>query len=264
MALLGTAANLSAQISVQRITISLLAEYQANTFATNTSSGAPLTNTYSKIKTILIATGNVVKSIAIDMAGPNWTEWSGAELVREVNLTNGHEGIFLRKGTNNVNLSNYFSGTFSNNFTSGWTNGFPAATNNIYGQTNLTINGMSNNAAPSFELVRGVLRQTGTTNFTTNDVTTAGLYFLSLNTTNIKFSIVGSGDGTVQNVAGSISGTRYERAINSEIFGSVGTFLLNVTSNIFNTGTDSPAYVTGPLRGTIFVGTPNFSTITGP
>lgn len=258
------AVSLNAQISVQRLTISLLASYQTNTFATNTSGASPLTNTYSKIKTVLIGTANVIKAIAVDAEGTNWSLWAGAELVREVNLTNGNEGIFLRKGTNNFNVSNYFVGSFSNNFTSGWSNAFPGATNHIYGQTNIAINGVTNNAAPSFELVQGSIRMTGPTNFVTNDVKTDGLYFLSLNTTNIKFNVIGAGDGEVQTVAGHIDGTLFSRPVNSEVIGSAGTYFLNVTTNIFDTGTDTPVYVTGPVRGTVVVGTPNFSPITGP
>jgi hypothetical protein len=257
------AGGLHAQTSIQRLTFSLIGEYQTNIFSTN-SDNPPLTNEDSKIRTVLVGTGNVIKALAVDLEGTNYTNWTGGSLVREVNLTNGNEGIFLRVNGNQTNVSSFFDGSYSNDFTAGLSNAFPALTNNISGLTN-DIYGSSNNPIPQVELVRGWRRMTNPTNTTTNFVATAGLYFISLNTTNLKFNLVGVGDGVASDVAGDIGGTLYERTnIHSEYLGTAGTFYLNVETNIYGAGTNPPMYFTGPMHGTINIGLPWFSSIPGP
>ena len=239
-----------AQTSIQRLTFSLFAEYQTNVYSTNTAGlGGPLTNTHSLISNILIGTHSVLKAMAIDLEGTNWTNWTDASLVREVNLTNGNEGIFLRTATTETNVSSFFGGSFSNNFTSGVTNAFPGVTNNF---------------TPQLELVRGLLTMTSPTNFATNYAKTAGLYFISLNTTNMKFNLVAVGDGTVTNVQGNVDGVHYEREINAQSLGTAGAFYLNVATNLFNMGSNPPVFFSGPMRGTFTLGQPQFSPIPGP
>jgi len=300
------AGGLHAQTSIQRLTFSLLGEYQTNIFYTN-SDNPPLTNEDSRTHTILIGTGSVIKALAVDLEGTNYSTWTGSELVREVNLTNGNEGIFLRKAGNQTNVSSFFGGSYSNNFTAGLSNAFPALNNNfanvIFGSngvtdiitytatndianlaangvtnlvasvvtngvTNIFTNGViqvvTNNFSLETPLVRGWRRMSDPTNTTTNFVTTAGLYFISLNTTNLKFNLMAVGDGAVTSVAGSIEGTPYERAVNSQYLGTAGFFYLNTTTNIFDTGANLPVSFTGPMRGTFSTTQPWFSTIPGP
>ena len=54
--------------SMQRITFSLVGEYQTNTFYTNTDS-PPLTNEYAFIRPVLVTTANVIKAMAVDLTG---------------------------------------------------------------------------------------------------------------------------------------------------------------------------------------------------
>jgi hypothetical protein len=266
-ALLLTAGGLRAQTSIQRLTFTLLAQYQKNIFYTNTANpGGPLTNEFSVIRTVLITAGNVVKALAVDVGGTNWTNWAGSALVREVNLIDGTEGIFLRKGGDQTNVSSFFGGSFSNNFTAELTNAFPGATNNFQGLTNNIIDNETNNSAPQLQLDRGwrIMPENDPTNITTNFDITAGVYYISVNTTNLKFSLVAVGDGSVTNVAGNIDGTLYQRVINYQFLGSAGTFYLNLTTNVFDSGTNPPEFYTGPLRGTFGTTAPWFSTIPGP
>lgn len=255
VALLLMAGGVQAQTptSVQRISISLFGEYQTNQFFTNAMN---LTNENAKLHDVLIATGNVIKAIAVDLDGTNWTNWAGASLVREVNLTNGNEGIFLRLGGKQTNVSSFFDGSFSNNFTAGLTNFFPGATNGMSGLTN-NINGSTNNPNPSFQLVQGWLRMTSLTNFTTNFTKTAGLYFISLNTTNVKFNYVAAGGGSVSTV--SAPGGTIKARINSEVIAGAGAFFLNGGTNIFDMGAVEASFFTGPMRGTIIVGAPYYA-----
>jgi hypothetical protein len=308
------ASALHAQTSIQRLSFSLIGEYQTNIYYTNADNSAgPLTNEDSLIRTVLVSTGNVIKALAVDLEGTNYSTWTGSELVREVNLTNGNEGIFLRKAGNQTNVSSFFGLSCSNNFTGELTNEFPALNTNLAnvftntvmntngGFTNMftnvftnaftftntvtnmvtnggityiftnvftnsfTTNSFSNNFSLETPLVHGWRRMTDPTNTTTNFVATAGLYFISLNTTNLKFNLLAVGDGAITSVAGHINGTLYERAINSQHLGSAGTFYLNIGTNIFDVATNPPTSFTGPMHGTVSTGQPSFSsTIAGP
>ncbi len=285
----------SAQTSFQRVSFLLTADYQTNIYSTNNG----LTNVNSRIKEVVIATGNIVRAIAIDLEGTNWPIWAGSAIIREVNLTNGNEGIFLRKNGVQTNVSSFFGASFSNNFTAELTNQFPTLVNNYAtvsfatnglsavvsydatnavsnltativtnGVTNTFTNGVTNIVTNNYTLenplVQGYVIMTGPTNFTTNYSRTSGTYFLSLNTTNLKFNLVGAGDGRLTAVAGRIGGVLYNARVNSEIIGIAGTFYLNTTSNIFDMGDNPPVSFTGPLRGTVFVGVPNFTALPGP
>jgi hypothetical protein len=250
LALALTAGSLQAQTSIQRLTFSLLGEYETNVLFTNTANPAgTVTNENAFIRDILIGTGNVIKALAVDLEGTNFATWTGGTLVREVNLTNGHEGIFLRKGGNQTNVSSFFGGSFSNNFMGEVTNGFSGAASNFI---------------PQLLLNHGELRMSNPTNTTTNFLSTGGLYFVSLNTTNLKLNFVAVGDGTVTTVAGRINGTLYERAVESQFLGTAGTFYLNTTTNVYSAGSNAPVYLTGVLRGTFSTTPPSFSDIPGP
>jgi hypothetical protein len=287
VALVLSAGAIQAQTSLQKLTFSLLGQYETNTFYTNSDS-PPLTNEYSQIRTILITTGDVVKALAVDLEGTNWNKFSGGSLFYAVNLTNGAEGMLLRNGTNEADVSSFFGGTFSNNFTGQLTNEFHAlntnlafaftnimtnvATNgsvtNIFTNvfTNLAANGAGNNFAVESPLFHGWRRMTDATTTTTNFWGTAGIYFISLNTTNIKFNLLGVGNGSATNLTGHIDGTAYERTnVDSEFLGTAGSFYLNVETNIYNMGTNPPVFVTGPMHGSVNINPPGFSsTVTPP
>ena len=140
-------------------------------------------------------------------------------------------------------------------------------TNNISGLTNNFINQATNNGVPQVELEHGWIRLTAPASTTTNFTSTGGLYFISFNTTNLKFNVVGVGDGGASDVGGSIDGASYELTnVHSEYLGAAGAFYLNVETNIFDmtNATPLPQYFTGPMRGTISVNPPTFSKIAGP
>jgi hypothetical protein len=259
------AGGLQAQTSYQTLSFSLVGEYQTNTFVTNNS--IRRTNETLVIHPILIDTDHIVKSIAVDLEGTNWLVWNGASLFREVNLTTGAEGIFLRRGTNQTNISAFFDTSFTNNFTGYLGNYIGLVTN---GFTNSFTNDSITNSSPTNEaLLGGTIYNFGQTNSTTNYLTSAGLYTLSFFSSNVQFNAFGVGSGTLVNVIGDKGGTHYRVPINTEAIGIAGAFYLNTTSNIFDLGTDEgtnlPIYVTGPLHGGISTGPPVFSAdIEGP
>jgi hypothetical protein len=269
------ASGLHAQTSIQNLTFSLIGDFQTNTFTTNTSGGTPVsTNEVLVVRPILFTTANVVKAIAVDLEGTNWdlegtdsTNWNGARLVREVNLTNGAEGIFLRNGTNQINVSRYFGTSFTNNFTGYLSNYLVLVTN---GFTNSFTNSSTTNFANSFPLQAAIIGgkisfDTDTGTNTTNYKSSAGLYTLSFFSSNVQFNTFGFGSGAIANVGGDIDGTHYERLINSEVIGVAGaSFYLNTTTNIFDLGANLPTYIGGPLHGTITTGAGYFSDISGP
>lgn len=255
--------HLHAQTAVQRITVSLIGQYQTNAFFTNLPS-APnsWTSEHSLLRTVLITTANVIKSLAVDIDNTSFTNWTGSVLVREVNLTNGHSGIFLRKGVNQTNVSSFFGNSFSNDFMAGLSNAFPGYTNNISGQTNGLLTG-TNVPIPQTQIFRGYLNTdpVGSTNIVTNYTTTSGLYFISLNTTNIKFNVVGVGSGAITRISG---GTSPGFPIASPLIGAAGSYYLNLETNLYDMGTNPPGFVTGPIHGTINFGAPYYLNISGP
>ncbi len=266
------AGGLHAQTSFQNLTFSLIGEYQTNTFTTNTSGGTPVsTNEVLVVRPILITTACMIKAMAVDLEGTNWnvegtdsTNWDGARLVREVNLTNGAEGIFLRKGTHQINVSSFFGTSFTNNFTGYLSNYLGLVTNGFTNSfTNSSTTNLANDFPPQAAIIGGKVHIDPTTN-TTNYKSSVGVYTLSFFTSNVQFNTFGVGSGVIANVRGQIDGTLYERLINSEAIGLAGAFYLNTTSNIFDLGTNPPAYIGGPLRGGINTGAGYFSDISGP
>jgi hypothetical protein len=266
------AGGLHAQTSIQNLTFSLIGEYQTNTFTTNTSDGTPVsTNEVLVVRPILLTTAYMVKAIAVDLEGTNWdvegpdsTNWNGARLVREVNLTNGAEGIFLRKGTRQINVSSFFRTSFTNNFTGYLSNYLGLVTNDFTNSfTNSSTTNFTNGFPPQAAIIGGKVYFRPATN-TTNYNSSAGLYAVSFFTSNVQFNTFGVGSGVIANVGGDIDGTHYESLINSETIGMAGAFYLNTTSNIFDLGTNLPTYIGGPLHGGINTGAGYFSDISGP
>jgi len=271
------AGGLNAQTSIQSITLSLVGEYATNSYYINgTNAGTnnvQWSSEFTQIRPIIISTAGVKRTMAIDLLGTDYTIWNGSELVREVNLTNGNEGIFLRKGSKQTNVTTFFDGSSGSNFMAGLPGAFPALSNNISGLTeNVAIYSnnyslMTNISIPQTQLTRGWLHRpdiSDTNVITTNYLSTAGVYFVSLDTTNIKFNVVGSGNGSATMVSGSVDGVLYQRSVDSEYMLCVGTFYLNLSTNFYGPGTVPPVFVTGPIRGTFAVGPPTFSEIPGP
>jgi hypothetical protein len=237
-------------VSVQRIGVNLTILYQADNFVTN--SAMTVTNEASFIRTAYIDTGDITRCIRLDW-GPNWTNWVGAFLVREVNLATGAEGIFLRINGRQTNVSWYFTNLFgasySNNFSSQVSNWFPAFTNNF---------------TPTFPLEHGsvVTRDTGaTTNYSREET----FVFSSFNSTNIKFNLLGLGPSVPCRVSGRLNGTLYSSTIDQFSAFVVGTLLHNVGTN----RQDSPGvpgnFVSGTAEGYFTTSVPVYLGITnGP
>jgi hypothetical protein len=247
------AINAHAQSTYQYIGFSVQAEFEV---VTNDVPSDP-TFIDDNLRLILVTSSNVVKSIAADQFGtPAWTNWANAGIVRRVNLVTGEERIYLSRtdaagGTTNVDVSSYFSGSYLNNFTSGTSNAFPAATNNF----------TENNPNPYPPLFRGQ---------PTNHFSSAGLYFISLNTTNLKMNLLGAnfaflGNGLITKYSGVEHGTNYSGAVQNEIISVVGSLSWTRSTNIFDLYTQTTnTFYSGPARGTVTVREPNFSPVALP
>lgn len=276
---------LRAQTALQRMTFSLQGQYQTNIFSTNSDN---LTNVLSDIHTIRIGTGELIKALAIDLEGTNWTKFNGGNLYYAINLTNGLEGMILRNGTNEADVSSFFQGSFSNNFTALLTNEFPS----LNGETNLAMvftnvvtnistNGgvtniftnvftnstaaVPNTIAIETPLYHGWRRQQSDLIVNTNFSVTSGLYFFSFSTTNLKFNLLGVGPGASSNLVRTVDGTTYSFTnLTSEFVGTAGAFYLNVASNNYSLESNTYYFVTGPMHGSIGVGGPSFNTNVTP
>ena len=238
-----------AQSTVQNIAFSVMGQFET---ATNNIPGDPtLTNEYLHL--ILVTSANVVKAIAIDYFGASSeaTNWSAAGLVRRVNLVTGEERIYLnRGGTNTIDVSRFFSGSYLGNFMSGVTNAFPAAADSFG----------SNYPNPYQPLFSGT---------PTNHQASAGLYFISLNTTNLKMNLLGAnfsflGNGVLTKFSGDEKGTKYSGEVQNEVISVVGSFSWNRGTNLLDISPGTNTFYSGPARGTVTVRAPNFSTLLLP
>jgi hypothetical protein len=170
--------------------------------------------------------------------------------LRQVNLSNGAEGIYLRKGLNATNISRFFGTSYSNAFTGDVTN--------VFKGTNYATNA----TMPVF----GGWRYMQPTNTITNYSVADGLHYVSFSCSNTSFDIFGYSQGRVAHPVGRADGTVYEtNTIWSEILGA-GTFNLNVTTNIYSVAASNgtPAYYGGLAYGTVYLSSPYFKAVPYP
>jgi hypothetical protein len=257
--------QVQAQTVIQALTFRLIGEYQTNVVGTNVANTQ--TNIHEFTPTILITSANVVRALAVEIGGLEWTNWGSSYLVLERNLATGAEGIYLRTNGVQTNVSQYFGYCFNDNFTANLTNFFPGV-NNFTGVTNsITTNDItatySTNYIPPVELDRGWVYQRTDTN---TSVLGAhyGVHFISLNTKNLQFNLVGTSYGLRTNVSGRYDGATYSEPILGETITSSGIFSLNTTTNIQGTGANPPVYLGGPIHGVLTVDQPYFYPIPGP
>jgi len=235
-----------AQVARQTLTFVLSGQYQTNAI----HPGAGYTNEHKFIKTVYFSTANIRKALALDHAGTDWTNLYDTDLVREIEFTNGlsgREGIFLYRSSppTNVNVSSNFSLNFTNNFTQDVAGAFPGATN--FGVNN-TVSG-------------GVFTRDSTN---TNSLVSAGLFSISLYTTNLQFNLIGYGTTTETNLLASHDGVRYSGPVQRlQVLTGVGTFGLNVSTNFFENsivGAPNTNFVSGPAHGYFGTAAPVFLT----
>jgi hypothetical protein len=241
------AAPVQAQTTAQTLTFSIICQYVTNVFSTNAAAG--ITNEDQMLTTVLLDSINIEKAIAIDLAGTNWEkDWYPFTIVREVNLTNGNEGIFLRHGTNQTNISERFFGlSFTNEFTS--------EVPSVFVATNYTT-------LP----IKGGWLYMHPTNSITNYTLLDSLCFVSFASSNIQFNLFGHGQGTEAKAGGYLHGKLYELPTVSTIITGAGTFNLNLTTNIYLTPTTNgtPAFFNGLAHGTLVISAPYYLPIPGP
>jgi hypothetical protein len=251
---LGFALRAPAQTVAQNLTISLICQYVTNDF-TNNYPALDITNRHQEIVTVLIDTANLVKAMAIDLEGrtnsdnaTNWLQWAGAAIVLEQNMITTNQGIFLRKGLKQTNVSPFFGSSFTN----------------LFSQDISTVF-VGTNYATSLPLLGGysnTLDGASVTNFST----VGNLAYVNFSSSNTSFNLFGFSQGNLINVFGRSSGTLYSNTVNRSLITGAGTFSLNVTTNVYlDPSTNTvPAYYTGIAHGTVNVNAPYFLNIPGP
>ena len=246
------AGRASAQVSIQPLGFAFSVYFEHDDVVTNAAGTA--TNISAGFRNVVIDTGNVTRAILYDLLGPDkWTNWEGAELLREVDLATGDEGIFVRVGTVQSNVSymftNEWGASYSNCFTAEATNAFPALTN-AFAVANPFFHG-SAVYTPSKTVI--------------NEPRSHTYFFASLNTTNLKFNFLATGFQTAQTVAARLGGTNYSRSIECGGGGGLGTIYFNGTANIFAlTNQAPPVYYSGSAQGTISFAPGQFRRFSGP
>jgi hypothetical protein len=268
------------QLSRQNLSVSIYEQYATNTFSTNHNTGEVTER--QLINTALISPATIVKDIAVDLFGADYTNWTGASLVRVADFTNGHEGVFLYKASPPayVNVSAAFSMSYISNFTSQAAGNFNPIPNlngipPLSGDYNELVSAPASNwgVLTNFGFSVSNLVQAGDyfveTSQKTNTVivtnvntlASAGLGYLSLNTTNLQLSLLGSVVTGTTNLIGRI-GAATNRFTNLVQFLSfnvgVGTYRANLGTNLLAPGPDD--FVSGPAHGTFSTGLPAFST----
>jgi hypothetical protein len=247
---LGLAARTAPAQSIQQpLLFSINAEYEYTTNATPNSE--TVTDDISVHHNLLVTTHGVVKAIAVDLFGRAWTNWISATLLRRVNPVDGTEGIFLRNGTKFTNVSSFFGDSFQNDFTEDVSNSFPGLTNNFTPQLPVFHGSVSNGPAGSF----------------TNTISLGNVRFISLNTTNLKFNLIGvnlstASNGRVTNVVGTVDQVRYSAQVDTLSVSVVGSLYINTATNLFDGAPFQP--YSGPARGAFSTGQALFSIYPGP
>lgn len=231
----------------QLLTFSINVNYETTT---NSSENDTLTN-YSAIRhSILVSTHNVIKAITLDLFGREWTNWDTANIVRRVNPTNGAEGIYLRQGSTFIDISSFFGTSYLDDFTHDVFTACP---------------GLTNNFTPALPVFFGSFKDDGGV-LTSNTISLANIRYISLNTTNLKFNLLGVNlsalsSGRVTNVVSRVGDSLYTNQIDTILVNAVGSFYINIGTNIF-TSPFQPH--TGPARGTWTTLTPYVTPFPGP
>jgi hypothetical protein len=237
-----------AQTVGQTMTFSIVCQYVTNLYTTNTTTG--VINQDQHLTTVLVDTPNIVKAILVDLFWTsnstawhsNYARWESARLVYEENMTNGHQGIYLRVGDRQTNVSSFFTNSFSTN---GCANMFSQDAAKVIGGTiypAITTNGYADVSSPvasnlfdetvfpsnSLPLTGGFgyLEHAGTSNnYTSYD----NLAYLTLTTSNTSFTLFGLSQGLLVDAVYAADGG-VGKVDQAEIIGA-GTFSLNLSTN---------------------------------
>jgi hypothetical protein len=222
VAVVGLSANRVEAVSAEQLlNISLVGTYQG----TNTTR-AGVVSAHSMI--VRITSPNIVKAIAVDYTSTNGIASNnifGGTLIRKVGLGTNSSGetIIIRKGTNETDVTSFFGGS-ANNF---------SANNEVFASTVRT------NTSPNV----------------TNTFIAAGLHSISLNTSNITFTLNGYGLAVGRNVFGKEGTVTVSNRVDSLSANGTGLFSLNVGTNLFQPGSNvhsGPAYGTFKTSPAIF------------
>jgi hypothetical protein len=284
---IATTLHAVAQTSQQILTFSIQAQFATNHFSTNRATGIVTTNT--TLDTALISTPTIIRDIALDLYGPAYTNWKTATLLRETDAQ-GHEGIFLHKSAplTNVNVSRFFSISYTNDFASqvaanynpitnfnnipdlssnpnyydfppGPAFNWPNITNFVFNVTNPVEGGLVRIEKNTSKATNAFL----TTNYGVFPPSSVNLCYVSLNTVNLQFSLLASGTTVTTNLGGYLPRNPivYTNQVQTtSINFAIGTYRANLTTNIL-----APTlldFVSGPAHVYLPFGTspPSFST----
>jgi hypothetical protein len=236
------------QTTAQVMTFSIICQYVTNT-ATNINVSTQRTNVEQQVVTVLLSSANLVKAMAIDLLGTNWTKWQGAYLVYEQNLQTTNQGIYLRLNGLQTNVSSFFGDSF--------TNVFSQDVNNVFSATNYTT--LPLNGGFDYD-VRGVK--------STYYTASGNLAYLSFSSTNTSFNIFGYSRGSLAEIVERYNRQLYTNTVNEAENIGAGTFSLNVTTNIYPylniTNYTIPTNYTGLAHGTVYLSGPYYYDIGPP
>ncbi len=243
----------------EALTFSMLCQYTTNIM----TNAGPVRIANPQMRSVLVTSADISRSIERSVFGRNFTsegpmhtDWAGANIVFERNLSDGTTGIYLRVPSNQVEVTSYFDSRFTNN---GYLDVFSGEISNVFAESLL----VDSNAPTTLE--QGFINTSdGNTNFNFFE----SLAYVNVDTTNLALKLFGYATG--QHVPVIFRGKSYS-VPQAEIFAS-GTFKLNLATNLFDvtngytytvgkqtnvaTHVIPPAYYYGIAHGTIVFSPP--------
>jgi len=234
-----------AQVVAETLTFSIICQYQTNTYVTNLATQTVTTNAH--VQTVLLNSANLVKAMAADIFRTNWTtnwpRWAGSTIVYEQNMETGNTGIFMRFAGRQMNVSSFFTNSFSTN---GYADTFSQDVPSVFNGTNFDSNGTNS-----------LLPVTGHGIFIGGPDTSANLAYLTFTSSNSSFNLFGYSQGTIEETVFDRAGD-IGKVNKAQIIGA-GTFSLNLTTNFLFATTNNavtPTNYAGVAHGTIYMAAP--------
>jgi hypothetical protein len=174
-------------------------------------------------------------------------------LVREVNLSNGAEGLYIRGNGYQNDVSRYFTNdlgaSYDGDFTGQVTNLFAGITNFFTGLPIHSGFAQTPHGQPSV----------------TNNLRQETIFTVSMDTTNMKFTFLGYGTAVPHPVVGRAKGVLYSKAVDSFYAHGIGTMFHTAGTNVFDQGAVPRGTNFGPIYGVFWSGEPVFAVLTnGP
>lgn len=248
------------------MSFSIICQYVTNTVITNATTRA--VEQVPHVLTVLLDTATIIKAMVIDIFWTNnstvfqsnLVKWQPSALVYEENMTTGYQGIFLRRGNEQLNVSPFFTNNFAppTLSTNSYADMFAVDVADVFGGTNYAL--FSTNSYVDV-YAQDATNAYAATNFASNSLPLVGTYgydngpvgiaydnltYLKFSSSNTSFTLFGYSEGMLVNAVYDAEG-HVGKVDMAHIIGA-GTFSLNLTTNFLRVTPDFPYIINGQLH----------------